>query len=87
MIFSFFLLKDVMLAPARKYTNFYPASCLSNEKHSKGDKTTDYLANYPCSMESFSQIETIVTQIEKQIDSQSSFNKDSGGPKNKKQNF
>ena len=47
MIFSFFLLKDVMLAPARKYTNIYPASCLSNEKHSKGDKTTDYLANYP----------------------------------------
>ena len=38
-------------------------------------------------MESFSQIETIVTQIEKQIESQSSFNKDSGGPKNKKQNF
>ena len=47
MIFSFFLLKDVILAPARKYTNFYPASCLSNEKHSKVDKTTDYLANYP----------------------------------------
>ena len=54
---------------------------------SKGDKTTDYLANHPCSMESFSQIETIVTQIEKQIESQSSFNKDSGGPKNKEQNF
>ena len=52
-------------------------------KNSKGDKTTDYLANYPYSMESFSQIETIVTQIEKQIESQSSFNKDSGGPKNK----
>ena len=38
-------------------------------------------------MESFSQIETIVTQIEKQIESQSSFNKDSGGPKNKEQDF
>ena len=53
---------------------------------SKGDKTTDYLANYPCSMELF-QIETIVKQIEKQIESQSSFSKDSGGPKNKEQNF
>ena len=31
--------------------------------------------------------ETIVTQIEKQIESQSSFDKDSGDPKNKKQNF
>ena len=31
--------------------------------------------------------ETIVTQIEKQIESQSSFKKDSGDPKNKKQNF
>ena len=38
-------------------------------------------------MESFSQIGTIVTQIEKQIESQSNFNKDSGGPKNKEQNF
>ena len=38
-------------------------------------------------MESFSQIETTVTQIEKQIESQSSFNNDSGGPKNKEQNF
>ena len=37
--------------------NFYPTSCLSNEKHSKGDKTMDYLANYPCSIESVSQIE------------------------------
>ena len=37
--------------------------------------------------EFFSQIETIVTQIEKQIDSQSSFNKDSTGTKNKEQNL
>ena len=35
----------------------------------------------------FSQIETIVTQIKKQLESQSSFNKDSGGPKSKEQNF
>ena len=37
--------------------------------------------------ECFSNYETIVTQIEKQIESQSNFNKDSGGPKNKEQNF
>ena len=42
---------------------------------------------YPCSMESFSKWETIVTKIEKQIKSQSSFNKDSWGPKSKVQNF
>ena len=28
-----------------------------------------------------------MTQVEKQIESQSSFNKDSGGPENKEQNF
>ena len=56
-------------------------------KNTAREIKTDYLANHPCSMESFSQIETIVTQIEKQIESQSSFNKDSGGPKNKEQNF
>ena len=38
-------------------------------------------------MESFSNWETIVTQIEKQTESQSSFNKDSGCVKNKEQNF
>ena len=38
-------------------------------------------------MESFSKWETIVTQIEKQIKSPSSFDKDSGGPKNKEQNL
>ena len=38
-------------------------------------------------MESFSQIETIVTEIEKQIESQSSFHKGSGGPKSKEHNF
>ena len=38
-------------------------------------------------MERFSQTETIVRQTEKQIESQSSFNKDSGGPKYKEQNF
>ena len=37
--------------------------------------------------ECFSNWETIVTQIEKQIESQPSFNKGSGGPKNKEQNF
>ena len=37
--------------------------------------------------ECFSNLETIVTQIEKQIESQFSFNKDSGGPKDKEQNF
>ena len=36
---------------------FYPTSCQSNEKHSNRDKTMDYLANYPCSIESVSQIE------------------------------
>ena len=25
---------------------WFTASCLSSKKHSKGDKTTDYLANY-----------------------------------------
>ena len=37
--------------------------------------------------ECFSNYETIVTQIEKHIESQSSFNKDSGGSKNNEQNF
>ena len=37
--------------------------------------------------ECFSNWETIVAQIEKQIESQSSFNKDFGGSKNKEQNF
>ena len=37
--------------------------------------------------ECLSNWETIVTQIEKQTESQSSFNKDSGGPENKEQNF
>ena len=40
----------------------------------------NYLAYYPCSIES-------VSQIEKHIESQCSFNKDSAGPKNKEQNF
>ena len=35
----------------------------------------------------FSNWETIVTEIEKQTESQSSFNKDLAGPKNKEQNF
>ena len=35
----------------------------------------------------FSNWETIVTEIEKQTESQSSFNKDSAGPKNKEQDF
>ena len=35
----------------------------------------------------FSNWETIAIEIEKQIESQSSFNKDSEGPKNKEQNF
>ena len=37
--------------------------------------------------ECFSNWDTIVTEIEKQTESQSSFNKDSAGPKNKEQNF
>ena len=37
--------------------------------------------------ESTSQTEKKLRQIEKQIQSQSSVNKDSGGPKNKEQNF
>ena len=37
--------------------------------------------------EGFSNWETIVTQIEKQTESQSCCNKDSAGPKNKDQNF
>ena len=35
----------------------YPTSCVSNEKHSKGDKTVDHLAYYPYSIESVSQTE------------------------------
>ena len=56
--FSLFLpFKRCYACTSTKITNFYPTNCLSNEKHSNGDKTMDYLANYPCSIESVSQIE------------------------------
>ena len=88
--FSLFLsFKRCYACTSTKITNFYPTSCLSNEKHSKGDKTIDYCLKRLSMQyrESFSNWETIVTQIEKHIECQSSFSKDSAGPKNKKQNF
>ena len=57
-------------------------------KNSKGDKTTDYLANYPCRLDSVSQIEKQLRhKLRNKIESQFSFNKDSTGPKYKEQNF
>ena len=37
--------------------------------------------------ECFSNLETVVTQIEKRTETQPSFNKGSGGPQNKEHNF
>ena len=85
--FSLFLPFKRCYACTSTKINFYPTNCLSNEKHSNGDKTMDYLANYPCSIESVSQIEKQLWHKLRNIESQSSFGKDSTGPKNKKQNF